>query len=120
MLEILSGFPDGVLAVKASGRVTKADYEAVLIPAVKAGFAKHQKLRCYYEIGPECSGFDAGAMWKDFTVGVEFWTRWQRVAVVTGVDWIKHTVHAFSFFMPCLVKVFAPGEAAQARIWISS
>ena len=46
------------------------------------------------------AGIDPGAMWEDFKVGMEHFTHWERVAVVTDVEWIKHTVRFFSFLMP--------------------
>ena len=45
-------------------------------------------------------------------------TRWERVAVVTDVDWIKHAVQIFRFLMPGVTKLFSRSEAAQAREWI--
>jgi len=44
--------------------------------------------------------------------------RWERFAVVTDVEWIKHTVHFFSFLMPGTMKLFTLADAAQARQWI--
>jgi hypothetical protein len=49
---------------------------------------------------------------------VEHPTRWERVAVVTDVDWIIRMMRIFSFLMPCPVKLFSPSEAAQAQAWI--
>lgn len=37
------------------------------------------------------SGIDAGAAWEDTKIGVEHLTRWERIAVVTDFDWMKHT-----------------------------
>ena len=57
-------------------------------------------------------------MWDDFKVGMEHVLRWERIAVVTDVDWIRYTIRAFSFVIPGVVKVFQLGEAAKAREWI--
>ena len=46
--------------------------------------------------------------------------RWDRIAVVTDVDWIKHTIRIFSFLMPGDVRAFTTSEAIQARKWIAS
>lgn len=35
MIKILRGFPDNVIAASAVGRVTRRDYEALLIPALR-------------------------------------------------------------------------------------
>ena len=63
-------------------------------------------------------GFDPAAAWEDFKVGMEHFTRWQRVALVTDVDWIRHTMQLFSFIMPGDMRVFPTAEAAQARAWL--
>ena len=120
MIERLAGFPDNVFACVCSGRVTKADYEKVLAPAVQTALKTRNRLRLYYETAPDFSGPEPGAMWEDFEIGVEHSTRWERIAVVTDVDWIRHTVWLFSFLMPGRTKVFPASEAAEARSWIAS
>jgi hypothetical protein len=119
MIESLKDFPDNVIAVVCRGRVTKEDYEKVLVPAVTDALKRHDKLRLYYETAGDFGGIDPGAMWQDFTVGMEHFTRWERIAVVTDVDWIKHTMNFFSFLMPAEMKTFSSGEAAEARAWIA-
>jgi hypothetical protein len=49
---------------------------------------------------------------------VEHPTRWERVAVVTDVDWIVQMMRLFSFLMPCPAKLFPTSELAQANAWI--
>ena len=53
MIKVLEGFRDDVIAVCAVGRVTRQDYDTVLIPQVEATAKKHPKIRCYYEIGTD-------------------------------------------------------------------
>jgi hypothetical protein len=120
MIEHLTGFPDNILAFVCKGRVSKADYDTVLVPAVTRALKTHDKLRLYYETAADFSGIDAGAMWEDFKVGMEHLTRWERIAVVTDVDWIRHTMQFFSFMMPGEAKVFPRAETAQARAWITA
>jgi hypothetical protein len=79
---------------------------------------RHDKLRLYYELGPEFMGLDAGAMWEDFKVGVGHLSRWERAAVVTDVEWMRHAVNAFRFLMPGQMRVFPTADAAEARAWI--
>jgi SpoIIAA-like len=120
MIERLTDFPANVLAFKCHGRVTKADYDTVLVPAVKDALKSHAKVRLYYEVAADFDGIEAGAAWEDFKVGIEHLTRWERMAVVTDVDWIKHTIHFFGFMMPGEMKFFPLAEAAQARAWIAA
>ncbi len=120
MIEKLETFPDNVLAFVCTGRVTKADYEMILVPAVLDALKAHGKLRLYYEIAPDFTGIDHAAMWEDIKVGMEHFNRWERIAVVTDVEWIKHTIRAFSFLMPASVKIFSITDAAQARSWATA
>jgi hypothetical protein len=67
----------------------------------------------YYETAEDFTGFDPAAMWEDFKVGVEHLARWERVAVVTDVEWIGKAVRFFAFLMPAATKLFSRAEAAQ-------
>ena len=118
MIEPLKGFPGKVVAFACKGHVTKRDYETVLIPAVREALKQPGKLRLYYQIDPDFSGIEPGAVWDDFKVGMEHLLRWERIAVVTDVDWIRYTIRAFSFVIPGVTKIFAVNEQAKAREWI--
>ena len=72
MIEILEGFSDKVVAARAAGRVTRHDYEAVLIPQVETTAMRHPKIRCYYEMCTDVAGMEPGAAWEDFRVGVGY------------------------------------------------
>jgi len=118
MIDTLKGFPENVIAAACSAHVTKHDYETVLIPRVKQALAKHKAVRLYYEIGANFTGIEPGAVWEDLKVGMEHLLRWERMAVVTDVDWIRHTIKAFSFLIPGEVKIFPLTQQVQAREWI--
>jgi hypothetical protein len=118
MIEHLKSFPGNVLAFVCHGQVTKQDYATVLIPAVEKALEEHDKVRLYYETAPDFSGIDPSAVWADTKVGVGHLLRWERVAVVTDEEWIKHTMKFFSFMLPGELRVFPTTEAAAARTWI--
>ena len=52
MIEILSGFPDDVLAVEASGEISAEDYRKVLIPAALEKMKGHEAVRLFCQILP--------------------------------------------------------------------
>lgn len=118
MIETLSGFPKTVLAFACKGQVTTRDYETVMIPTVEDALKQHRKVRLYYQIDPSFSGIEPGAIWDDFKIGMGHLLRWERMAVVTDVKWIRYTIRAFSFVIPCQVKLFRVNETAKARAWI--
>jgi len=119
MIEQLQGFPDNVLAFVGHGRITRRDYETVLVPAAEKALAKHEKVRVYYQTAPDFAGYEPGAMWEDFKVGMAHLSRWEKVALVTDVDWMSHAVDFFRFMMPCPVVVYPVSEADKAREWLT-
>jgi hypothetical protein len=120
MIQRLQDFPANVLGFACHGAVTKQDYDTVLIPAVNDALKNHDKLRLYYEVATDFSTIAPGAMWEDFKAGMEHLTRWERMAVVTDMNWIKHTIRFFRFLMPGELRVFPLSQAAQARAWITA
>ena len=121
MIEQLQGFPGDVVGFACKGFVTRRDYEDVLVPAVERALKTHDKLRLYYEIDPEFTGIEPGAMWEDFKVGVEHLLRWERIAVVTDIDWIAHSHPRLRLHdAGARCRVFPLKEAAEAREWLVS
>lgn len=120
MIEPISGLPDNVVGIVASGYVSASDYEAVFVPTVESRVKQFDKLRLLYQVGPEFKGFSAGAMWDDLKLGVGHWKAWERIAIVTDVDWIANLSRFFSFAMPCPIKVFPNSAIAQATDWLTT
>ena len=120
MIETIEGLPNGTVGFAAKNRVTRRDYEEVLVPKVEDAFRRHDRVRCYYELGAGFSGFEAGAVWEDFKIGLGHWSHWEKVAVVTDTEWIRYAVNGFRFLMPGDVRVFPTSCAAEARAWIAA
>ena len=118
MIEQLAGFADDIVAIAYHGSVTRQDYETVLIPAVEAALKRHDKVRFYCEVADDFMGFEFGAMWDDWKMGLAHIMRWGAVAVVSDVGWIRAATQAFSPFIPSGVKVFHLKERAQAKAWL--
>jgi SpoIIAA-like len=92
----------------------------VLVPDVADRLNRHDKLRIYYEVAADFAGLDPGAVWEDTKVGLSHFRHWERFAVVTDAEWIKHAVTLFGFLMPGELRVFPLADAARAREWIAA
>ncbi|MEO8281740.1 MAG: STAS/SEC14 domain-containing protein [Ideonella sp.] len=118
MIELIPDLPDNVVGIGASGQVSADDYETVLVPAVESRLERNDKLRLLYRLGPDFKGFTTAAMWDDLKLGAAHWKAWERIAVVTDVEWIGNTARAFGFAMPCPVRIFPLSAIAQATDWL--
>lgn len=118
MIERIPGLPENVLGFTAKGTVTAKDYEAVLIPTVEAQFARRSKVRFLYHLGKDFTGFEAGALWDDTKVGFKHLAGWERIAVVSDVDWLRATVKGFGLLMPGQIRVFRDRELEEAKRWV--
>ena len=51
-------------------------------------------------------------------VGFGHLGQWERIAVVTDIDWIKHAMQLFGFLLPSKTEVFGVAQATDAKAWI--
>jgi len=116
VIEIIKELPDNVVGIVARGRVTNEECNSVLRPAMEASLRRHGKIRLYYEVGSRFPG----AAWEDLRIGIEHIPQWERVAVVTDVGWVRHTVNALRFLIASEVRVFTSFQASEGRAWITS
>jgi hypothetical protein len=119
MLQILSGFPDNVIAVRASGKVLGEEYRSVVIPVDKGKRKTHEKLNLYYQFGPDYRSIDASGMWEDTKLDVGHWNGWDRIAIVADDGAIRMGAHMAALILRRPVRVFSNDEADKARAWVS-
>ncbi len=120
MLDRITDLPGNVVGIVAKGKLTKDDYEKVLIPAVDQALQDHEKIRLLYVLGGEFDGLTAGAVWDDTKVGFSHITKWEKIAVVTDKDWVRHSIDIFGYLMPGEVKGFTADEESMARTWVAA
>lgn len=117
--EILGGMPADVLAIEARGKITRADYETVLIPEVTRRTRTQGKVKLLYLLGERFEGYTAGAAWDDAKLGILHLGDFARVAVVTDVDWIRMGVKMFAPMLSAPVHLFHTAELQSAKAWIA-
>jgi hypothetical protein len=118
MIEALDDFPANVVGFRGTGHITRQDYDMVVSPALEAAFQHHKTINLYYEFAPDFEGISPGAMWEDFKVGMGHLTHWERIAIVTDMNWISNALKVFAFLMPGDVRHFPLANAVQARTWL--
>ena len=92
----------------------------MLVPAVEAALRSRDKVRLLYLLCDDVTGFSAGAVWQDAQVGMEHVTRWEKIAVVTDKEWLRHSVSIFGYLIPGEIRAFPAAREADARAGVAS
>ena len=123
MVELLEGMPPGTLGFRLSGKIGREEYFQVLDP-VREKLERGEKVSFLVETAEDFEGLDLGALWEDMkaagSVGLKHRSAWERLAVVTDKDWIRHGIAAFSWVIPGEIRVFEPVQLDEAKAWIGS
>jgi SpoIIAA-like len=122
MVEVIPDMPPGTLGFRVSGRLTREDYVSVLVPPLRDAIRAGERLRALYAIGPELH-MEPAAVWEDlkaeFEMGIKHRDAWERIAVVTDVDWLRRGFELFSWMVPGDMRLFRESELEQAKTWLA-
>jgi len=120
MFEFLAASKGSLLAIKVSGKLTRDDYEKLLIPKLNALFKEHEKLRMLVEFDDGFAGWDSlAAAWDDMKLGLEHPNDFERIAFVGAPQWVEWGARFFGIFVKGEIKAF-PADARDAALkWIS-
>ena len=120
MVERMDDVPAGVIGLRASGKLTKADYTEVLEPALKEAMDSGQARVVF--VLTDFDGLDLDATFEDIRtgLGVEFAHRkeWKRLTLVTDVDWVARAMRMFAWAMPGELAVYDDlDKLEEAKSW---
>jgi hypothetical protein len=118
VIELTPGLPSKIIIARASGTVTADDYERVLMPAVSAAAGNGDKMRLVYVLGEDFDGFEVSAALDDAKLGLQHWSDFERIAVVTDREPYRGLIKAFGFLIPGEVRVFDLADLDAAEAWI--
>jgi hypothetical protein len=122
VVERIEGLPAGVLGFRLTGKLSRDEYHDALMQPIYAALERGEKLKILVELPDEFRGLDLGALWEDLraagSVGLKQRAAWQKFALVTEKDWVRHGVSAFGWISPGELRVFDDGEREQAVAWL--
>jgi hypothetical protein len=118
MIEIMPESNGSVLALKASGKLTDADYKEVLIPKIEEIIKRSGKTKVLLYLPQDFIGWDAHAMWDDARFGLRHRNDFEKLAVVGGAKWVEWATKIASHFMEGEVRSFSEAQLREALDWI--
>ncbi len=119
MITIIDTAPDNVAAFRATGEVTKEDYDNVVIPTIDALVKKQDSINFMLVLDTALSNFSIAALMKDLGVGLKHFTKWHKMAIVSESDAINKFTDVFSYIAPGEAKGFTHAQLEEATKWVS-
>lgn len=112
-----TGYPD-VVAVEASDKITKEDYEKELVPILKEAKEKQQKINFLFFMGPTFQRYSIGAIWEDLKLSFKYLRTFGKCAVVTDVPRIRRLFKMITPLVPFPVNVYSNEFMDGAIKWV--
>lgn len=119
MIEVIQGLPAHVTAFHAIGIVTRDDYHKVINPYVKNVATAFGKINYMLVLSTPLKNYTVAAWIEDGLLGFRYYSKWNKLAIVTEKDGIKKFSNTFGIFIPCPTKGFKMEELGIAKKWIS-
>lgn len=116
----MTDLPVHVVGVRATGVVTKDDYEKVLIPVIENAAKSIYKLNFLMLLETEINHFTVGALADDAVMGLKHFTKWHKIAIVTDEKGVRTFTNIFGVAVPGETKSFCIAELEEAKRWVAS
>ena len=120
MIDILPGLPANVVGFKATGEVTREDFEKVVFPGIKKYTDTSRKLNFIFFVDTPLRNFSTGAWIRDIWLGVKKFAAWHKVAIVSDVEKIRSFTDSVSHILPGEYRGFLPTEYEAAVQWAAT
>lgn len=119
MIERIAGLPSGIDGVRCDGKLTRADYDAVVVPLLDEVRRAHRMLRCLVQV----DGLDditPDAAFEDVRLGWQAMDSFEGCAVVSDTDWVGPVLRFVGFLLPYPVRIFPTDQREEAIAWLKS
>ena len=120
MIELLNDVASNVAGFRAKGKVTKEDYEHVVVPEVEKKLASAGKIHFLLYLDTDVGNYTAGAWLEDGLIGLKHFTKWHKMAIVSDQESVRKFTDIFSFISPGEAKGFTKDEYQEAKTWVAN
>ncbi len=120
MIEVITGLPAHVTGFRAKETVTAEDYEKIIFPLVDSVAKSFGKINYLLVIETSLSNYSAGAWLDDAFLGIKYFNRWRKIAIVSDKNGIKKFTDVFGKLIPGTTKGFIMQDLPLAKKWIST
>lgn len=119
MVELLHDFPRHVAAYRASGAVSKEEYDRVVVSRVEEVAKEFDKINFLVRLETDIDNYSVGAFFRYLKVSFGHFFKWNRMAIVTEEKWVRNAYEFLSGLVHGEIKGYSLKEYEAARKWVS-
>ncbi|WP_457676415.1 STAS/SEC14 domain-containing protein [Thiolapillus sp.] len=116
MFQFIPVAEDNIFAVKVSGKLTDADYQAFL-PELEALIKEHRPISLLLELD-DFHGWEPKAAWDDFRFGMKHDQDFNRIAIVGEKTWHRWMTALGNAFTEANIRFFNRDQFQEAWDWL--
>ena len=120
MLAIMKESAGDVVRIRATGMLTTADYDRVLVPKLMELSQKFETLRALFYMDQDFRGWDLSVAWANTKLDFRFRGNLYKVAIVGAPAWEEWCVKVASLVMKGELQTFRAEQLADAWEWVKS
>lgn len=115
-IEVHEDVQDGVVSVKISGKLTKADY-LQFVPELEKMIQENGKISILFQMH-DFHGWDMGAMWEDLKFDIKHASDMERIAMIGEKKWQEWMAKFCIPFTKAKLKYFEQNQIDEAQQWV--
>ncbi len=116
----MTDVPAHVVGVRAVGKVNENEYESILLPALEKGLKQYGKLNYIMVLETSVGNFSPGAWLEDVKAGLKYYTKWNKVAIVTDQKFFEKITNFVSVLIPGQARGFPVADIELAKAWVGA
>lgn len=120
MIEIMKESAGNVVGIRATGMLTTADYDQVLVPKLVELSQTFDALRALFYMDRDFKGWDLSAAWANTKLDFRFRGHLEKVAIVGAPAWEEWCVRGAGLVMKGELRTFRAEQIEDAWAWVKS
>jgi hypothetical protein len=119
MLKIINDLPPPVIGIHAFQEVTDAEYEDMLVPLLKEQVKRHKRINFVLVLETDIKNFASGAWCGSVKIGLKYFFKWKKVAIVTDQKGIGGYSDLFKYIIPGKFCTYQLNDLDKALRWVT-
>jgi len=119
MLQLINDLPPHVVGIHAFSDVTETEYESELVPLLGDLLKRSRKISFILVLETDIKDFASGAWCGSVKIGLKYFFKWNKVAVVTDQKGVYGYSDLFRYILPGKFKKFPLDQLDKAIRWVA-